>query len=180
MFKIAKERTKEPKKVVGKVIDDETGEIISEIYEGDRITRADDVYHNFNNGNRFVKLYHGVRLMRKHLSDRQLSLAIALADFVCYKDCCLRTGGHNNGNPMKNRDIADALDENYNTIREIMKELKDKEVLGVFETGDRKFITVNPWIYTRGTDVNKTVLSYFKDSVYAQYSDRVFHTEVIG
>ena len=171
------ERTKEPKKVVGKVID-ETGEIISEIYEGDRITRADDVYHNFNRDKHFVKLYQGIRLLRKELSDRQLSLAIALADFVCYQDCCLRTGGHKNGNPMTNMSIAEALDEKYNTIREIMKELKAKEVLGVFETGGRKFITVNPWIYTRGTDVNKTVLAYFKDSVYAQYSGGVVPTDI--
>jgi len=179
MFKITKERTKEPKKVVGKVIDDETGEIISEIYEGDRITRADDVYHNFNKDKQFVKLYSGISLLRKHLTDRQFSLAIALADFVCYQDCCLRTGGHKNGKPMTNRDISEVLDENYNTIREIMKELKDKEVLGVFETGGKKFITVNPWIYTKGADVNKTVLAYFKDSVYAQYSDRALSVEMI-
>lgn len=175
-----KKKTKEPKKVVAMVVD-EYGEIINEIYEGDRITRADDVYHNFNKGKSFVKLYGGViTLMRKQLTDRQFSLAVALAEFVCYQDCCLRTGGHNNGNPMTNRDIADALDENYNTIREIMRELKAKEVLGVFETGGKKFITVNPWIYTRGTDVNKTVMAYFKDSVYAQYSNGAFPAEMIA
>lgn len=160
------------------VVDANTGEIKDRIYEGDKITRGDDVYHNFNKGKPFVKLYHGISLLRKQLTDRQFSLAIALADFVCYEDCCLKTGGHYNGKPMTNRDIAEALDENYNTIREIMRELKAKEVLGAFETGGKKFFTVNPWIYTRGTDVNKTVMAYFKDSIWAQFARGAFPADM--
>lgn len=147
---------------------DNNGEIIDTIYAGDRIARCDAVYHNFNNGKGFIKLYQGaIDVMRTHLSLKEFMIALALANFVCYQDCCLRQGGHGSGKPMTIQSIADALNENYNTIRENIRSLKQKQVLGVFETGDKKFITVNPWIYTKGTDVNKTVIAYFKDSLWA-------------
>lgn len=149
------------------------GVVIEYIYVGDKIVHPNDdhplnhTYYDFNKEKKFVKLYSGTSMLKQHLTDREFSLAMALADFVCYEDCCLKEGGHGNGAPLTTKDLAEKLNMNYNTLKEIMLALKKKEVLGVFTTGGNKVITINPYIYTRGNRVNKTVIAYFKKSKWA-------------
>ena len=88
------------KELVGRVVNPETGEIIDDIYYGDKIVRQkteeqkdDHIIYNFNNGKPFVKLYLGVNELRKHLTPGEFTIALSLADFICYEDC-IRKGGH--------------------------------------------------------------------------------------
>ena len=150
---------------------DSNGVIVDYIYEGDKIKRQDDKnpldekYFGFNKDKNFVKLYSGISELKKRLSDREFAVAISLSDFVCYDDCCLREGGHGNGNILTMKDLADKLDIKYNNLKVILLSLRKKKILGVFITGKNdKTITVNPYIYTRGNNVNKTVITYFENS----------------
>lgn len=158
------------KKVMYTIVSND-GEIIDYIYEGDRIKHMDEKdplkekYFDFNKDKNFVKLYSGMTELKKNLTDREFAIAIALSDFVCYDDCCLREGGHGNGKILRQKDLAEKFEMNYNTLKEIMLSLRKKKILGTFITGaNDKTITVNPYIYTRGTNVNKTVITYFKNS----------------
>ena len=160
----------EERKVLYRIVD-ENGEVIDHIYEGDKLKHADDKdpletkYFGFNKDKRFVKLYSGMCELKKRLSDREFTVAIALSDFVCYDDCCLREGGHGNGKVLTMKDLADKLDIKYNNLKAIILSLRKKKILGIFTTGkNEKTITVNPYIYTRGNNVNKTVITYFENS----------------
>ncbi len=175
--------SEEKKKVKDKIIvsyevDAETGEILSEIYEGDRIVHQKDedekTIDGFNHGKKFVKLYAGVSKLRgkgkDKLSDKEFAVTIALSDFVCFEDCCLREGGHRNGKILTQAELAEKLDMQYKNFNNTFRSLRKKMVLGTFHTGGEEFITVNPWIFTRGTKVNSTVAAYFENSVWAKSS----------
>lgn len=164
-----KNKSIEERKVLYKIVDD-AGGIVNYIYEGDKITHQDDKspddkYFGFNKDKNFVKLYSGMSELKKRLSDREFAVALALSDFVCYDDCCLREGGHGNGSVLTMNDLADKLDMTYDNLKKILLSLRKKKILGIFITGKNdKTITVNPYVYTRGSNVNKTVITYFKNS----------------
>lgn len=170
-----KKKTKE-KIIVSYEVDAETGEILSEIYEGDRIVHQKDedekTIDGFNHGKKFVKLYAGVSQLRgkgkDKLSDKEFAVTIALSDFVCFEDCCLREGGHRNGKILTQAELATKLDMQYKNFNNTFRSLRKKMVLGTFHTGGEEYITVNPWIFTRGTRVNATVAAYFESSVWAK------------
>lgn len=158
------------KKVLCTIVDND-GVVVDFIYEGDKIKHADDEspldekYFGFNKDKNFVKLYSGMSELKKRLSDREFAVALALSDFVCYDDCCLREGGHGNGSVLTMNDLADKLDMTYDNLKKILLSLRKKKILGIFITGKNdKTITVNPYVYTRGSNVNKTVITYFKNS----------------
>lgn len=158
------------KEILYRIIDND-GVVIDHIYAGDKITReddrkpTDDRYFDFNKNKSFVKLYTGMVELKKRLTDREFAVAIALSDFVCYDDCCLREGGHGNGKILTMKDLAEKLDIQYNNLKAIILSLRKKKILGVFITGKNdKTYTVNPYVYTKGNNVNKTVITYFENS----------------
>lgn len=164
----------EERKIVAQVIDVETGEFLDDIYEKDKIVHykeesPEDKIYNFNKGESFVKLYLGVNELRKHLTPGEFTVALSLADFVCYDDCILRKGGHHNGKILTIKELADEMDVNYDALRKTITTLNKKGVIGIHKTGCKdkpnvlvKAITVNPYIYSRGNNVNKTILSLFE------------------
>ena len=175
--------SEEKKKVKDKIIvsyevDAETGEILSEIYEGDKIVHKKDedetTIYGFNKGHRFVKLYAGISKLRgkgkDKLSDKEFAVTVSLSDFVCYEDCCLRECGHSSGKILTQAELAEKLDMQYKNFNNTFRSLRKKMVLGTFHTGGEEYITVNPWIFTRGTKVNATVAAYFENSVWAKSS----------
>lgn len=165
----------EEKEVMYHVVDFETGEIIDDIGPGDKIVhkkeKKDDIIYDFNNDKSFVKLYLGVNELRKYLTQGEFTVAISLADFVCYNDCILREGGHRNGKILTIQELADEMEMNYDALRKHISSLVKKGVIGIHKTGCKdapnkmvKAITVNPYIYTKGNNVNSTILSLFSES----------------
>lgn len=165
--------TKAVRQKVAVVVSCETGEIINDIYEKDKIVpyKEEEKKYNFNSKENFVKLYLGVNKLRKYLTQNEFTIAISLADFVCYDDCIIRRGGHHNGKILTIKELSEEMDIVYDTFRKTITSLVKKGVIGIHKTGcvDKpsvilKAITVNPFIYTKGNNVNKTILSLFKDS----------------
>lgn len=163
------------RKIIAKIVNHETGEIMDDLYENDKIIhekdKDDNTIYDFNKGKDFVKLYVGVNNLRKYLTPNEFSIAISLADFVCYDDCILRKGGHHNGKIFTLQELSDEMDIPYNNLRRTINSLIKKGVIGIHKTGCKdkpnaivKAITVNPYIYTKGTNVNKTILGLFENS----------------
>ena len=162
------------KAVIASVVSNDTGEVINQIYEGDYIGRSkdDDGYvHNFNEGRPFVKLYLEVNKLRKELTPGEFQIAMSLADFICYEDCILREGGRLNGKILSLMDLSEKMDMNYEALRKQMNSLMKKGVIGIHKTGigdeNRqicKAITVNPYIYSKGCKINKTIESFYSDT----------------
>lgn len=166
------------KELVGHVVSSETGEIIDDIYSGDKVVhkktdeqKDDHIIYNFNSDKPFVKLYLGVNELRKHLTPGEFTIAISLADFICYEDCILRKGGHLNGKILSIEDLSVEMDMNYEALRKQINSLVKKGVIGIHKTGCKdkpntlvKAITVNPYIYTKGNNINETIASLFSCS----------------
>lgn len=109
--------------------------------------------------------------MRKRLTATEFSFAMSFADFICYDDCILRKGGHNNGHILTIKELAEDMGVSYDNLRKVVASLVKKGVIGIHKTGsiDKpnimiKAITVNPYIYCRGSKVNKTILGLFENS----------------
>lgn len=165
-------------------IDTETGEIIcqtegcteitdSNLSEDEKRKKEYEKTHvtNFNEGASFVKLYLNVNNLRKNLTQSEFTIAISLADFVCYDDCILRRGGHHNGEILSIKSLAEEMDLKYDSLQKTLNSLIKKGVVGIHKTGCRdnpnimiKAITVNPYIFSKGKSVNKTILSLFHHS----------------
>ncbi len=164
------------REIIGTVVDSD-GVILDYIYAGDRVLHKDekkptDIYYlDFNKDKSFVKLYGGMTELKKRLSNPEFAVAISLSDYVCYEDCILREGGHKSGKILDVHDLCIKLDMNYEQLRKLIASLIKKGILGTHKTGSAdnanilmKSITVNPWIYTRGSKVNKMILGLFEKS----------------
>lgn len=65
------------------------------------------------------------------------------------------------------------MDMSYDALRKQLNSLVKKGVIGIHKTGCKdkpnalvKAITVNPYIYTKGNNVNKTILGLYEDSMW--------------
>lgn len=165
-------------------IDANTGEVICETknctFIGDTESSPDEQKQqeyaqthiiNFNEGVDFVKLFKGVNTLRKALTPSEFSVAISLADFVCYDDCVLRSGGHRNGRILSIKDLSELMSIEYSNLCKTIKTLIKKGVIGIHQTGDKndssqihKTITVNPYIFCRGKDISHTATTLFSES----------------
>ena len=75
---------------------------------------------------------------------------------------------------MTIRDLSDLIGIKYETFRKTMTSLKNKQVIGYHTTGDQsngtkiKWITVNPYIYLRGTKVANWVDDFYAETEWAK------------
>lgn len=166
----------EERKLIAKVVNVETGEVINDLYEKDKIVyykepkiEEEKIEFNFNSNAKFVKLYLGVNELRKYLTQGEFAIAISLADFICYDDCIIRKGGHHNGKILSIKELSAEMEINYDALRKTVTSLIKKGVIGIHKTGCKdnpnvmvKAITVNPYIFTKGNNVNKTILGLFE------------------
>lgn len=115
-------------------------------------------------------------LFRQLLTAEETQLALFLQDFVCYNDCILRTNGNKQGNPLTLDMLASMYGLKYDTFRKIMSSLKNKEVVAYHKSGSAspeknkmKCITLNPYIFCRGMEVDKWISDYFLNSQWANF-----------
>ena len=163
------------KKVVAKLVDAVTGEVVYDFKEGDRIISSnadEEQIRNYNGDVKFVKLFDYTEELHDLLNnDAAFNIAIRLSKFICYDDCILRMGGHKNGKILDVHDISEVLKIPYNTLRKHISVLYKHGILAICKTGTKynpdnikNIIIANPDVYMRGTNINKTVISIFKEA----------------
>lgn len=159
------------------VVDDD-GVISTEIYEGDKIVRLEQTDYrakyitNFNKKELFVKVYiNPLTELWNDLSIREYAIATALIRFISYKDGILRY----NGESINMKDISKILDMDYDAIRKIFPVLEEKKILSKikrksdkYADKEKNYIVVNPYLFLRGTDIEKEVEKLFSDSKWAK------------
>jgi len=170
----------------------ETGEIFDHAYVGDtvNIKRSKDELKKkeflekyepeFNKGESFVKLYDEIlSVLRKKLKPTEFVFAISLAEFVSYSDGILRKGAHGNGKFLTMEELSKEMDVDYNVVRRIMPALVARGVICKYEVGcvenpklKVKGYVCNPWIYMRGTVMNRTIIGLFEKSGWRELLDK--------
>ena len=172
------------------VIDTTTGELKSE--SGDaanlvmRKIKVEELFEEpeiennevrFMDDTTYIRSFRGNGvLFRQLLTAEETQLALFLQDFVCYNDCILRTNGNKQGNPLTLDMLASMYGLKYDTFRKIMSSLKNKEVVAYHKSGSAspeknkmKCITLNPYIFCRGMEVDKWISDYFSNSQWANF-----------
>ena len=172
-----KDKKKTTEKVrVGTVVG-EYGEILNEIYEGDKIVRQEQDeykkthYIGFKKKEAFVKVFtNPITDLFKELPTKEFAVAMALMPFISYNDGILRY----NGKIADGKTISDALGENYETFKRIITSLIKKNILGKVERQSdtyankkKKCLVVNPYIFLRGQDIEKDIVDMFSGSKWA-------------
>ena len=162
---------------VGSVVDEETGEIISEIYEGDKIVRQQQDeykqthYIGFKKKEAFVKVFtNPITTLFKELPTKEYAVAMVLMPFISYNDGILRY----EGKMIDGKTISEILDENYDTFKRTISSLIKKGVLAritrdsdTYANKKKKCLVVNPYIFLRGQDIEKDIVELFKDTKWA-------------
>lgn len=165
---------------IGFIVDDESGEIIKPA-EGDyRIvlqeffkddTPKEEKQVDFSPKNDFMKLYKGINyVLFKELSHSELALVVMLSGFISYGDCALGHGGHGNGNYLTNEDISKYSGFKEDTVKKMMYSLRDKGVIGIHNVEDskqKKWYSVNPYIFCKGAKVQRRIIDYYKNTIWA-------------
>ena len=165
---------------VGTVVS-EYGEILSEIYEGDKIVRQQQNDYkqthiiNFQKKEAFVKVFvHPITALFKELPTKEYAVTMALIPFISYNDGILRY----NGKIVDGKTISDILGENYETFKRIISSLCKKDILKKVERQSdtyvnktKKCLVVNPYIFLRGQDIEKEIVDLFSKSKWANIEE---------
>ena len=159
------------------LINYKTGEVLTEIYPGDKIIKGEQQEYlsthqrNFKKKEGFVKVYiNPIIELYKNLTTKELAVCLGLMPFISYTDGVLRY----NNKIVSIKTISELLNEDYDSYRKIIKSLYEKEVIKKIEvTSDiniyktKKCIVVNPYVFFRGNDVDIRLKELFSDSIWA-------------
>ena len=118
----------------------------------------------------FVKVSDGVSLLYDKLTGGETKfLIMKILPFICYNDCILRVGGDKRGEILSVSRLAELTESNLQTTKNMISKFKRLEILGSHSTGESiKCITVNPYIFMRGSTVNESIAGMFEDTVWAK------------
>lgn len=159
-------------------LDSDTGEILCKtegnssvcIEENEIKTKSeiDKELQSFGNSN-FLKMFRGNgAFMKKELTNNEIATIVFLSDYICYNDCVLRKNGDIRGHALSIHELSDLLGISYDNFRKTMSSLKRKEVIAVHSTGnannETKWITVNPYIFFRGSRVEHWISEFYKNT----------------
>lgn len=161
---------------VGTVVG-EYGEILGEIYEGDKIVRKEQDeykrkhYISFQKKEAFVKVFtNPITDLFKELPTKEFAVAMAIMPFISYSDGILRY----EGKILDGKEISDLLGENYETFKRVITALIKKGVLNrvirpsdTYANKTKKCLVVNPYIFLRGQDIEKDIVNLFSETRWA-------------
>lgn len=165
---------------IGSIVD-EDGVILTDLYQGDKVVRESQSEYkqkyitNFNKKELFVKVYiNPLEELWNNLSLREYAVATALIRFISYKDGILRY----NGIAVNMKDISKLLNMDYAAIRKIIPVLEDKKILAKvkrksdkYADKEKNYMVVNPYLFLRGTDIEKEIVNLFSNSKWANLED---------
>lgn len=166
----------EEDKLIAQVIDVETGEILTNINEGDSIKRKkqkeflnedNNKIKNFKKGDEFVKVYsEAMDIIDDKITNAEARLLLRIMKYISYEDGILREDGKK-GRHITIIDISKEYNLTYEAVRKQVYSLIRKGILGEHRTGNKntrnveKSLTVNPYIFLRGTIANKSICALF-------------------
>ena len=160
------------------IVVDEYGVIIDRLYEGDRVIRGtrneykEKYAINFNKKELFCKVYKNpIKELWNTLSIRDYAVATALIPYISYKDGILR-----NENELLNmKQISVLLNMDYDSIRKSFATLLKNQIIAKVKRPPQydcdKLVNcyaVNPYLFMSSTDIEKEILSKFKESKWAK------------
>lgn len=158
--------------VKGLVVDPVTGELITEISEGDKIIRDKSIEYlkgtiEILKGEPHVKIFVG-KLKELHdlIEPQEAKMIHYMLSYLSYESGILI---NQNGRFVTREQIAKELDMSERQVDRTIEKLKEHEVLKKVLGAKREVsFVLNPWLFVRGTRINRTLYEMFKNSRWAK------------
>lgn len=155
------------------VIDTETGQIMNELRDGDRIVHATSIeafreFESAPKGETFTKLYHKVipLIIDCGLSASELILFMHLAVNLRYLS---NVAKYPNGRLITRDNLQNDLKISESTVKRSIYRLIKLGLIAEASTVEGKVFIVNPFVVTVGDKINKTVYDLFRKSKWARW-----------
>ena len=153
------------------VVDTSTGEVVGDLYDGDRILRLES-YNYLNSREKisadYVKLYlkSADALSRAEgMTTPAYKVCLRLLPYVRYDTGLI---AHQNGEPLTAMEIVELFgDMCEKTVFNSLEEIVKHDVFAKVRRGKFVHYAANPYIFMRGAKVNKTLIKLFSKSDWA-------------
>lgn len=112
----------------------------------------------------------------KNLESNELKVIFDLLPYLEYETNCFI---NSDNMPMSKQDICNVLSYSENTVDDILKSLRRKEVIANSKLGRKNQYFLNPCLFFKGKKIDKTLYMLFKNyikkndyTLYIQYADK--------
>jgi hypothetical protein len=163
-------------KVTGTIIFKDTGEIKTEMYEGDRLVRGSsvDAYRRKLieqkkkvsdtmewNLEGFMKMYtKEIQLWMNDLSSTEKVFLFSIGWCISYDDCHLQ---YANGIDIGSEDLVKITGLSRPVVYQTIASLIKKDILYKGRNSKNRQYFVNPWIFCKGNRISKVLKTMFKN-----------------
>jgi hypothetical protein len=160
------------KRVRAHVVSKSTGEITTDLYEGDRIVRGSSrksyknkvevspEYDKWNLEN-FLKTHIAeVRLWMDELSQAEKAFLFSIVPCISFEDCHLQ---FDNGADIGTEDLIKVTGLSRGLVYQTIESLVKKDILYKGKNSKNRQYFVNPWLFCKGNRINKVLKTMFKN-----------------
>lgn len=162
------------KPVVANVVSTNTGEIVDDLFPGDRIIRRESSnsykkyvkknsentseYQKWNLDNFYRANISELTLLLKDLSQTEKAFLFSVSPYISFEDC--RLVFHNNVD-IGTEHLVEITNMSRTTVYSTINSLIAKDVLYKGRNSKTRQYFVNPWIFSKGSRINKVLKSMF-------------------
>ena len=150
------------------VVDIETGEILNELSQGDRIIKNASTKYLGNSVDmkkeyrfKFIKLHENFLNILNELNFNEAKVCFFLMLRTKYNNGII---AYENGNIINSSDIAEIIGIDVRSSQRILKSLCDKEIICREKSGKGYVYYMNPYVCLKGSRVDKWLAKRFEKS----------------
>jgi hypothetical protein len=144
-----------------------------EVDYGDRILRKKSIDYlentiEINKDESFIKLYLKAIdvLADENLNASEYRMCIKLLPYMRYESGLI---AYENGRYLDKKTISEIMKLNIRSIERTLETLTDKKIFARTRMGNEIKYYINPFIFMKGTRINKTLYSMFENSKWNCY-----------
>jgi hypothetical protein len=156
---------KKDKTIKGIVLHPETGEILNELYEGDRTVRKQSIDYLKNVQEWKIEHYfkgheNEIKKWMKDLNMSEKALLFSIVPYISFNDCHLQ---YENGIDIGTEDLVKLSGMARGTVYETIHSLIKKDILYKGKNSKGRQYFINPWLFCKGNRINTVLQTMFKN-----------------
>lgn len=163
------------KPVVANVVNLDTGEIVDDMYPGDKIVRAESrrsykkytkskdstpEFEKWDLDNFYRANISELSLLMEDLSQAEKAFLFSISPYVSFEDSHLSYG---NGIDIGTEELVKITGMSRATTYRTIDDLISKDVLYKGKNSRSRQYFVNPWLFSKGNRINKVLKTMFKN-----------------
>lgn len=148
------------------MVDQDTGEIINVIEEGDTVKIIRKETNEYLTSTDKFPFEHFAKInteemkyLVKELHSNEITFLIGLMPYLSYRDNCIKDG---KGTPLSETRIAEYLDMSRNKVNYLINALVSEDILCKAKNSAEYQLYMNPWIAGKGNRYNRVLQSMFR------------------